>query len=270
MRSLPGRLRSCRKLRVRWQREPARAVDDAGHACQLLGIRLSGQRLRSAFDCDELMVGWTAAVDAGLVTISGRRAIADGVPAGEADHGLVLTGWLRAAVRALGLPGEPCAGCLAVLNELAGADGPLTAEHLAAAIAEALGEDEAYEDDAEPCPGCGQIHLADDLGLGNFLGDDFFDDKDPADEESADRHAAASIGHLIAFGAAGQAGDGGLRLTPLGDMLATSASGTSTLAPSPPSTERAAMEPGRDDRDDPRAAQESRSQPGSRNGARSR
>jgi hypothetical protein len=217
-RKLAGWVGSGKSLTARGVLRPA----DAGHACQLLGIRLSGQRLRSAFDCDELMAGWTAAVDAGLVTISGRRAIADGVPAGEADHGLVLTGWLRAAVRALGLPGEPCAGCLTVLNELAGADGPLTSDHLAAAVAEALGEDEAYEVEAEPCPSCGEIHLADDLGLGDLLGDDFFADEDPADEESADRHAAASIAHLIAFGAAGQAGDGGLRLTPLGDMLATS------------------------------------------------
>lgn len=134
-------------------------------------------------DCDELMADWTAAVDAGLVEISGRRAFADRASAGQPDHEQVLTGWMLAAVRGFGLPDEPCAGCLTVMNALAAADGPLTEEQLADAVAEALGDGEANEGEAEPCPGCGRIHdLTDNLDPGDLFSENFFDDEESADD----------------------------------------------------------------------------------------
>ena len=222
-RKLAGWIGPGKSLTARGVLRPA----DAERACQLLKIQTRGQRLRSALDCDELMADWAAAVDAGFVEVSGRRAFAGEVLTDDLDPELALAGWLTAATRAFGLPGEPCAACLTVLLELARADRPIPTDELTVAVATALGDDDPDDGGAEPCPGCGERHApTDDLDFGDLFGEEiFFDDTDPGDdedEESAEEHTAASIAHLITFGAAEIAGAGEVRLTPLGEMLSTS------------------------------------------------
>jgi hypothetical protein len=204
-----------RDLTTRGVPRPAEAVQ----ACQLLGIELPGPRLRSALDVDELMLAWVTAIQAGLVLLDGRRAVM--APAAAAlDTGgarahpqAMLDAWLAAAAADLGVPDEPCAGCLTVLHELRAADRPLGLGELADAVAANRGEPVA----GEPCPDCGGIHVP--VGLlpnsdvmASFLG---------ADDEDDLEHAGGAASNLIAFGAAAASG-GGVELTPLGSMLAAS------------------------------------------------
>ena len=211
-RKLAAWVGSGRDLTTRGVPRPAEAMQ----ACQLLGIELPGPRLRSALDVDELMLAWLTAIQAGLVLLDGRRAVmapaAATLDQGGAPPQAVLNAWLAAAAADLGVPDEPCAGCLTVLHELRGASRPLGLGELAEAVAANRGEPAA----GEPCPDCGGIHIP--VGLlpngdvmASFLG--------PGDEDDLE-HAGAAVSNLMAFGAA--AASIGVELTPLGSMLATS------------------------------------------------
>lgn len=183
----------------------------AAEACQVLGIPLPKARLRSALDVDELMRDWTAAVDAGFVVADGRHACAAPDLTAPPGPELALTAWVRAAARGLGVPGEPCAGCLIVLHELKAGGGPVGMEELAVAVA-AVTEPGAA--DGEPCPDCGVVHApAELLGIGDLAGGE-----DPGGPGSRE-HAEGTVAGLAAFGAAVASG-GAARLTPLGSMLA--------------------------------------------------
>jgi hypothetical protein len=184
----------------------------ATEACRALGIQMPGNRLRSALDVDELMRDWTTAVDAGFVVADGRQASTALDPTAPLDPEFTLNAWVRAAAQGLGVPSEPCAGCLTVLHKLNTGDGPLRMADLADAMEAAAGPDAA---DGEPCPDCGDLHdPADLLSLG-----DLADDVDADGQDSRD-HAEATVAGLVAFGAAAASG-GAVRLTPLGSMLAT-------------------------------------------------
>ena len=106
----------------------------AAEACWALGISPPGARPPSALDVDELMEDWTAAVDAGFIVIDGRRARAAYALVASPDLEAALNAWVRAAARAIGIPDEPCAGCMAVLYALHVVDGPLGPEDLADAV----------------------------------------------------------------------------------------------------------------------------------------
>lgn len=198
---------------------PALAVE----ACQVLGIELPPGRLRSALDVDELMRDWEVACTAGYILPGGSRVRAAGHLADTSPE-TVLRSWLRAASAELGLPDEPCAGCLTVLHELSTADGALGL----AQLAEAVRSLEPAEDENLPCPGCGEVHEMPELA--DLLGDD--DDDDLA---GSAEHAQGAVMGLMGYGAAtalqaAPAGPGApgvlsearVRLTPLGRMLAES------------------------------------------------
>jgi hypothetical protein len=173
-------------------------------ACWALGISRPGTQLPGAPDVEELMQDWATAVDAGFVVIYGRRACASPDLTPEA----VLDGWVRVAARALGMPDEPCAGCLAVLYALH-AGGPLGLEDLADAVTEG----KPGVPDGKPCPDCGSFH--DPAGLLNIGAGA---DAGPG-ERGRREHAEDAVGRLAALGAV-TAPDGAVRLTPLGSMLA--------------------------------------------------
>jgi hypothetical protein len=193
----------------------------AAEACRALGIPLSAKRLRSALDVDELMLDWAVASDAGFIVAQGRYAYASPDLAAPPDPGLLLNAWVTAAVTGLGVPDEPCAGCLTVLHELHTNGQPQSIEDLATAVT-AVGEFETAQ--AEPCPDCGGIHNSPDLlGLGGLIDDEDIDGVDGLE------HAEGTVVGLAAFGAVatangsapdGAAADGPFRLTPLGSMLA--------------------------------------------------
>jgi hypothetical protein len=197
--------------------KPALAVE----ACQALGIELPPGRLRTALDVDELMQDWEVACYAGYIIPSGSRVRATGCLADMSPQN-VLRSWLRGASAELGLPDEPCAGCLTVLHELSEADGPLDL----ARLAEAVRPPEPPEAEDAPCPGCGEIHDPPDLAAltGYDEEDDDFDD--------SWEHAEDTVLSLVSYGAvtalasvpAGPDGPGEsrVRLTPLGRMLAES------------------------------------------------
>ena len=181
----------------------------AAEACGVLGIHLPRARLRSALDVDEFMRAWVVTVEAGLVMTDRRRAWA--VP-GAVDAAVpesVLDTWVKTAAANLGIPDEPCAGCLIVLHELREAGRPLSLEDLAGALTAATAEPAA----GERCADCGEVHgPADLLTISTLLGGmepDVQDDRE---------HAEAAVEGLAAFGAAtdGEA----VELTPLGSMLA--------------------------------------------------
>ena len=196
--------------------KPALAIE----ACRALGIELPPGRLRTALDVDELMQDWEVACSAGYIIPGGSRVRATGQLA-DATPQNVLGFWLRAASAGLGLPGEPCPGCLTVLHELSEADGPLDL----ARLAEALRSAEPAEDEDAPCPDCGEVH---DLpGLAAMIGYDEDDDVDDSVE-----HAESVVVGLVSYGAAtalaaapadpGSSGEAWVRLTELGRMLAES------------------------------------------------
>jgi Plasmid pRiA4b ORF-3-like protein len=196
--------------------KPALAVE----ACHALGIELPPGRLRTALDVDELMQDWEVACLAGYIIPSGSRVRATGRPADTSPEN-VLRSWLRAASLELGLPDEPCAGCLTVLHELSEADGSVDLTQLAEAV-RLLG---SPEDEEAPCPGCGEVH--DRAGLAAVYGDDEDDDLDDSPE-----HAETAVAGLMSYGAATAlaampaapdgSGEARVRLTPLGRMLAES------------------------------------------------
>lgn len=181
----------------------------AAEACWALGISPPGTQLPSAPDMDELMEDWATAVDAGFVAVDGRRAHASYALIGSPDPQAVLNAWVRAAARALGVPDQPCAGCLTVLHALHAADGPLGPEDLAGAVTAG----EPGVPDGKPCPDCGCFHNpADLLSLGALAG------ADPGGRSSRE-HAEDAVASLAALGAV-TAPDGAAGLTPLGSMLA--------------------------------------------------
>ena len=192
----------------------------ATQACRALGIELPPGRLRTALDVDELMQDWEVACLAGYIIPGSSRVRATGRSA-DATPQNVLEDWLRAASAELGLPGEPCPGCLTVLHELSEADGPLGL----ARLAEALRSAEPAEDEDAPCPDCGEVH---DLPpLAAMIGYDGDDDLDDSAE-----HAESAVVGLLRYGAAtalasapagpGSSGQAWVRLTELGRMLAES------------------------------------------------
>jgi hypothetical protein len=192
----------------------------ATEACRALGIELPPGRLRTALDVDELMQDWEVACSAGYIIPSGSRVRAAGRLA-DTSPPSVLGSWLRAATADLGLPGDPCPGCLTVLHELAGADGPMDLTLLAEEV-RTLG---VPEDDIVPCPDCGEVH---DLpGLAAMIGYDEDDEPDDSLE-----HAESAVDRMVSYGAAtalaaapaapGGSGEVRVRLTPLGRMLAES------------------------------------------------
>ena len=195
--------------------KPALAVE----ACGELGIELPSGRLRTALDVDELMQAWEVACFAGYIIPSGSRVRATGRHA-DASPENVLSSWLWVASAELGLPDEPCAGCLTVLYELSEADGSVNL----AQLAESVRLLESPEDEEVPCPGCGEVH--DTAGLVAANGYDEDDDLDDSSE-----HAETAVVGLMSYGAvtalaAAPAPDGSgearVRLTPLGQMLAES------------------------------------------------
>jgi len=196
--------------------KPALAVE----ACRALGIELPPGRLRTALDVDELMQDWMAACYAGYIVPAGTRVRATGHLA-DPSPSEVLGSWLRAVSAELGLPDEPCAGCLTVLHELSQADGPLDL----AQLAEAVGSPDLPGDGGEPCPDCGEVHGLPDLAA--IVGYDEDDDLDDSLE-----HAESAVVSLVSYGAAtalaavpvdpGGPGRAKVLLTPLGRMLAES------------------------------------------------
>jgi hypothetical protein len=196
---------------------PGRELTPAGvlrpgavaEACWALGISQPGAHLPGAPDVDEFMQDWATAVDAGFVVIGGGRAQAAPDLAAPSDPEAVLNGWVRAAARALGVPGDPCPGCLTVVRALYAADGPLGLEDLADAMAAA----EPGVPDGKPCLDCGCFHdPADLLRIGALA--------DPASgRHGAREHAGDLVARLAALGAITDPG-GAVRLTPLGSMLA--------------------------------------------------
>jgi Plasmid pRiA4b ORF-3-like protein len=195
--------------------KPALAIE----ACGALGIELPPGRLRTALDVDELMQDWEVACLARYIIPGGSRVRAAGRLA-DATPQNVLESWLRIASAELGLPAEPCAGCLTVLHELSEADRPLGL----AQLAEALRSAEPAEDEDAPCPDCGEVH---DLPpLAAMVG---YDDDDVDDSVA---HAVSVVVGLVNYGAAtalaaapadpGSSGEAWVRLTELGRMLAES------------------------------------------------
>jgi Plasmid pRiA4b ORF-3-like protein len=196
--------------------KPALAVE----ACHVLGIELAPGRLRTALDVDELMLDWEVACFAGYIIPAGSRVHATGRQA-DASPENVLRSWLRAASAELGLPDEPYAEGLTVLHELNEADGSVDLSQLAEAV-RLLG---SPEDEAVPCPGCGEVH--DMTGLADVYG---YDEDEEVDDSR--EHAETVVADLMSYGAvtalaaAPAAPDGPgearVRLTPLGRMLAES------------------------------------------------
>jgi len=195
---------------------PALAIE----ACRTLGIELPLGRLRTALDVDELMQAWEVACSAGYIIPGGSRVRATGRLADVTPQN-VLGSWLRAASGELGLPDEPCPGCLTVLHELSEADGPLGL----AQLVEALRSAEPAEEEDAPCPDCGEVH---DLpSLAAMVGYDEDDDVDDSLE-----HAEGAVVCLVSYGAATAlaaapadpdgSGEARVRLTELGRMLAES------------------------------------------------
>ena len=199
--------------------KPALAVE----ACQALGIELPPGRLRSALDVDELMRDWEVACFAGLIRPGSSRvhvteSLADTSPEN------MLRSWVHAASVELGLPDEPCAGCLTVLHELSVADGVLSLAQLAEAV-RSLAPPQVED---VPCPGCGEVHAPPELA-GPFGNDD-------DDLGGGLGHAEDAVVTLVSYGAAmalevasaargggpGGPREGWVRLTPLGRMLAES------------------------------------------------
>jgi hypothetical protein len=198
--------------------KPALAIE----ACRALGIELPPGRLRTALDVDELIEDWEVACFAGYIVPVGGRVRATGRLADTSPQA-VLGSWLLAAAAELGLPDEPCAGCLTVLHELSEADGPLDLAQLAEAVGSpGLPKD---EDEDGPCPECGEVHGPPDLAaiVGYDEDDDFGDSLE---------HAESTVVSLVSHGAAtalaaepaapGSPGEARVRLTPLGRMLAES------------------------------------------------
>ena len=165
------------------------------------------------------MQAWDVACSAGYIIPNGSRVRPTGRLADTSPPD-VLQSWLLAASAELGLPDEPCSGCLTVLHELSAADGPLDL----AQLAEAVRSSEPEVEEA-PCPGCGEVHGAPDLAAA--IGYDEDDDLDDSPE-----HAESTVVDLVRYGAAttlavtpttpGASGDARVRLTPLGRMLAES------------------------------------------------
>jgi len=188
--------------------KPALAVD----ACRALGIELPPGRLRSALDVDDLMQAWEVACFAGYIVPNGSRVRATRRVADMSPE-TVLRSWLGAASSELGLPDEPCTGCLIVLHELNAADGALGLTRLAEAV------QEPPQDEDELCPDCGEVHDPSAL----------FDYDNDLDESL--EHAQGAVTSLLVYGAAvahegtsasGGPGEAMIRLTPLGRMLADS------------------------------------------------
>ncbi len=196
--------------------KPAMAVE----ACRALGIELPPGRLRTALDVEDLMQAWDVACCAGYIIPNGSRVRPTGRLADTSPQS-VLQSWLNAASAGLGLPDEPCDGCLTVLQELSAAGGPLDL----AELAEAVRPPEQPEDEEAPCPSCGEVHGPPDLAA--MIGYDQDDDLDDSLE-----HAENTVASLVSYGAAttlaavaaapGAAGGARVRLTPLGRMLAES------------------------------------------------
>jgi hypothetical protein len=200
--------------------KPALAVE----ACHALGIELPPGRLRTALDVDELMQDWEVACLAGYIIPSGSRVRATGRQADTSPVN-VLRSWLRAASAELGLPDEPCAGCLTVLYELSEARGSVDLAQLAEAVRLLASPEDEPEDEQAPCPGCGEVH--DTAGLADAYG---YDEDDDLDDNPA--HAETAVAGLMSYGAATALaaapaapdgpGQARVRLTPLGRMLAES------------------------------------------------
>ncbi len=193
--------------------KPALAVE----ACHVLGIELPPGRLRTALDVDELMQDWEVACCAGYIIPSASRVRATRRHA-DASPENVLRSWLRVASADLGLPDEPCPGCLTVLHELSEAHGSVDLTQLAEAV-RLLG---TPQDGEVPCPGCGEVH--DTAALAAIFGYDEDDDLDDSPE-----HAETAVAGLMNYGAATAlaaapdgSGEARVRLTPLGRMLAES------------------------------------------------
>ncbi|HYZ54697.1 MAG TPA: plasmid pRiA4b ORF-3 family protein [Streptosporangiaceae bacterium] len=206
----------------------------AAEACRVLGIELPPGRLRTAKDVPELMRDWEVAVTAGFIEPGASRVYAAGDLAdlGPANAERVLRSWVWSASGQLGLPYDPCAGCLTVLHELSVAGGPVPMADLEEAVRSLSEAGEAGAVAGAPCPDCGEVH--DVLSFAGLLGiDDDDDDGDHADFSW--EHTEAAVAWLVSFGAAATGPSatpgGSVRLTPLGRMLAESV--FSGCAPAP-------------------------------------
>jgi hypothetical protein len=208
---------------------PAIAVQ----ACQALGIPLASGKLRSAMDVPELQLAWEAALAADLVQVAANRAstapiaaeIAAAAAAGAEQldprlSGQVVLAWLGAVSEHFGFPDDVCGQCLAMLVELAKAEGPAEIAELIAAV---LGEaaDDPEHQGTYVCRDCGQPHewsLPDIPGLDVAVA---WRDEDLVE------HALTTIDVLTDFGAVatgpGLLPEGTAALTALGRLFAGSA-----------------------------------------------
>jgi hypothetical protein len=179
------------------------------------------------------MRDWEVAVTAGFIEpVTSRVYAADDLAdLGPANAERVLRSWVWSASARLGLPYDPCAGCLTVLHKLSLAGRPVGMADLEDAVRSVSQAGEAGAVAGAPCPDCGEVH--DVLPFGSLLGIDDDDDYDGA--SSAREHTEAAVAGLVSFGVAatgpGVMTGGSVRLTPLGRMLAESV--FSGCAPAP-------------------------------------
>lgn len=207
---------------------PAVAVQ----ACQALGIELPNGKLRSAKDVDELHQAWEVAVVGEFVLVAANRVrVAHGVaelgraaagtaplPPGLAER--ALRAWLLGAGLSLGIPDDPCPGCLTVLHELSLASKPTEMAELADAVRAATTGPRPDVPAGEVCPNCGQVHGVPLLEVPGLA------DLDELVAGDAPGHAESTVAVLVQFGAAatapGRKPGGAAMLTPLGRVFAES------------------------------------------------
>jgi hypothetical protein len=160
-------------------------------ACEALGIEVPPGRLLSAKRIPRLNQEWDLALAAGFLIRDQHMATAADLPdLTDPDH--VLQSWTKAVTSKLGIPSQPCAGCLTVLHGLSLADESFPVQELDEAVSAAVPLSAEEEVAAYP----------------------FWDW----------RHHLSHTEHatriLLDFGAVEQASWGGTALTPLGRVLA--------------------------------------------------
>lgn len=113
-----------RQVTMHGQLRPGPAFE----ACAALGISLppGKNKLRSANDVPALSTAWRIARSAGVIAVSGGSVYGLGFQDLAEDPAAALEAWLRAVTMRLGLAGEPCPQCLAVVAVIAEASAGVT------------------------------------------------------------------------------------------------------------------------------------------------
>jgi hypothetical protein len=107
-------------------------------ACDALGIEIPPGRLLSAKRIPRLNQEWDLALAAGFLIRDQKTAtVANDLP-DLADPDQSLQAWMRAVTSKLGIPSQPCAGCLTVLHGLSLADEPFAVKELDEAVIAAV------------------------------------------------------------------------------------------------------------------------------------